>query len=186
MDAEGKRLFNTTELEYFCRNAYNLGMKHASCWDLQHTIQILTSCLDIIRKFPSDLASNVTGDLSLKALFCHFMISSSLVALARVEDRKDQQLAHYRLMRDHIAAFDSELQSRLKYLDEKSKKDLLGKLSTLFVFDFEGAAALDDWPKLGEIVRKAAMCKSVTTYQAMADCLLRSRAPHEGMSSRMH
>lgn len=141
--------------------------------------------MEIVGRFPQDLAADVAGDLSLKALFCHFLISSALVALARAEDCREQQLSHYRLMRDHVAAYENVLQPLQGSLDEKSSQDLLDKLAVLFVFDFEGAASLGNWDALGETVRKASACKSVSTYQAMGDCLLRSNAPHECKSSEM-
>jgi len=179
-DAEGKRLFDVEELVWFCRNAYNLGMKHASTWDLRQTIQILTSCVQIIGKFPSDLGSEASGDLSLKAMFCNFMISSGLTAIARTEDDQEQQRGCYRAARKSIAAFDMELQSRLRDLEGNLAQDLLEKLSVLFAFDFEAAVCVQQWGQLGEIVRKAVVCRSATAYQVMGDCLLRSGAPDQG------
>jgi hypothetical protein len=141
----------------------------------------MESCVHIIDKFPSDLAAPIAGDLALKSMFCNFIIASALVALARTQDHIEQQLEDYRVMRKHIAAFDSELQPQLESLDEKSAKDLINKLATLLVFDFEGTAALEQWTELAEIVRKAAICKSITTFQVMGDCLLRSQVPAEGL-----
>jgi len=170
------------ELEWFCRNAYNLGLKHSSVWNLRQTIRVLVSCLKIIEAFPVDMPLEVSEDLSLKSLLCRFIISSALVAVARTEDDGDQQLADYRHMREHIAAFDAELEPRLEALEAKLVGDLLHKLAALFVFDFEGAARLGQWNQLGEVVRKATVCKNVTAYQAMGDFLLRSRGPPEGLS----
>jgi hypothetical protein len=180
LNKEGKRLFDVGELEWFARNSYNLGLKHASDWNLQHIVQMLTSCVNIMNAFPGDLPGDIAGDLSLKRLFCHFTVASALVSQARSEDDTQRQLQYYGQVRNSVAAFDSELQVILEKQDGKTAEDLLEKLSILFVFDFEAAASLGDWKYIGEIVRKAAVCKSVSTFLAMGDCLLRSKAPHEG------
>lgn len=64
------------------------------------------------------------------------------IALARSEDSIETQLQDYLLMRNHVKGFDEELEARLNGLDEVSKNDLRMKLSTLLVFDFEGAICL--------------------------------------------
>jgi len=180
-DENGNSLFDITELEWFCRSAYNLGMKHASTstWSLRHIVQILEVCISIRGAFPQDLDADTSADLSLKAIFCHFMIASALVALARAEDKCEQRGSDYRRMREHIAAFDNEFQSLLKSLDERVSEDLVGKLAILLVFDFEGALAGEQWPELAECVRRAEICKDAGVYQAMGDCLLRSNMPPE-------
>jgi hypothetical protein len=178
-DAAGNKLFDIRELEWFCQNAYNLGLKNADAWNLRHVVRILTACETIIRAFPLDVASPVSGDLSLKAIFCHFVISSALVSLARTQDNTEARLQDYLDMRKHIAAFDAEMETRLDSLDEISRGDLLQKLSSLLVFDFEGATCLMKWEELNEIVHKASSCRRFEAYEAMGDCLLRAGAPVE-------
>ena len=134
-------------------------------------------------KFPEDVPSQVAMDLSLKSIFCHFIISSALVAVARANDNVEEQLQDYLIMRRHVATFDAELEKQLHVLDEVSTKDLLNKLSTLLVFDFEGAVCLKQWEDLGQIVRKASICKCLESFQAMGDCLLRAQPPVEGKVS---
>jgi hypothetical protein len=177
---EGSSLFNIDELQWLCRNAYNLGITHVSKWHPRQTVRILTCCVEIIAKFPSNLPADVVGDLSLKSLFCNFMIASALAAMARTQDSKEQQLEDYCTMRRHISTFDTELQPKLKTLDSRSSQDLLDKLAILLVFDFEAAVNSATWDQLGQIVRKAQICKSVVSYQAMGDCLMRSNAPAQG------
>lgn len=181
-DASGKKLFDVNELEWFCQNSYNLGLKHADTWDLRHIVTILTCSLNIINHFPEDVPSQVAVDLSLKSIFCNFLIACALVALARAQDNVEQQLQDYLVMRGHISAFDTALQEQLQMLDEVSTKDLLNKLSMLLVFDFEGAACLKQWEDLGQIVLKASTCKCLETFQAMGDCLLRAKPPVQGKS----
>lgn len=112
---------------------------------------------------------------------CHFVIAAALVSQARTEDRVDEQLQNYLEARRHISEFESLFESHFQN-DTKSQvnRDLLAKLSTLFVFDFESAICLKKWDDLGQIVRKARICKDEIMYKAMGDCLLRSEALGSG------
>ncbi|KAM0352642.1 hypothetical protein ACHAP4_008790 [Fusarium culmorum] len=98
--------------------------------------------------------------------------------LARTEDEVDEQLQRYLEARYHISEFDTFFTDHVRN-DPKSGiyPDLLAKMSTLFVFDFESAVCLKQWDDSSEIVRKATICKDEIMYKAMADCLLRSEAP---------
>lgn len=171
------------ELEWFCQNAYNLGLKHAGDWDLRHVVQILTACVSLIDHFPDDTSAEVASDLSLRLIFCNFFIACALVALARAEDSVEQQLQDYLTARKHITAVDGEVQMRFqsKSLDEISTQDLKTKLAQLLAFDFEAAVALKRYSDLSEIVLKASQCREVGAFKAMADCALRSHLPPEGM-----
>lgn len=184
-DADGKKLFDVKELEWFCQNAYNLGVKNAGDWCLQNTVSILTVCVSLIDEFPEGIAAAVAGDLSLRSIFCHFIMSSALASLARAQDDVEVQLQDYLILRRHVAAADKEIQQRLRCgsLDEVSKKDLLTKLAQLLAFDFEAAAALKEYKSLREIVVKASQCEDLESFKAMADCALRSQLPTEGLSS---
>lgn len=182
-DAGGKVLFHVKELEWFCQNAYNLGLKHASDWDLRSIARILIACSTLISKFPEDITAELASDLLLRSIFCNFLTSSALVALARAEDNQEQQLQNYLAARGHIAEADKEIQLQLqsKNVDQASAKDLLGKLAQLLALDFEAAVALKKYPDLGEIVLKAEQCQDLETYKMMADCALRSQLHPEGM-----
>lgn len=180
-NASGKQLFDVRELEWFCQNSYNLGLKHAGDWSLRSVVQILTACATIIQAFPNDIGAEVAADLSLKSIFCNFLISSALLALARSQDNLERQLQDYLIMRKHIMAADSEIQERMESqsLDEVASRDLLNKLALLLAFDFEAALALKCWQDLGEIVLKASTCQSLESFKTMADCILRAHVPTE-------
>lgn len=111
---------------------------------------------------------------------CHFVIAAALVSIARTEDRAGEKLQRYLEMRSHVIAFDTQLESKVGSQPQEVIRDLLAKMSTLFVFDFEGAAALKNWDDLSQIVRKAGACKDELMHKAMGDCLLRSQAPGRG------
>ncbi|KAL2263859.1 hypothetical protein VTK26DRAFT_4655 [Humicola hyalothermophila] len=179
----GRKLFTVDELEWFSRNAYNLALKNTATWDPRSVARMLSACVDIIAHFPSDIGSQ--GELSLKTLFCHFVIASALVTLARTQDEVEKQSQDYTTMRKHVTAFDQEIHHYLPELDEQSREDMLRKQATLLAFDFEAAAALRQWEDLGSIVQRAVPCKNTTAFQAMADILLRAQAPGQVLYSAM-
>ncbi|GAB1313483.1 sporulation-specific protein 22 [Madurella fahalii] len=182
-NASVRKLFTIDELEWFSRNAYNLALKNTTTWELRSVVRMLNACVNIISHFPSDIGSNV--ELSLKTLFSRFVMASALVSLARTQDNVEKQLQDYSAMRKHIGTFDNELPEYLPQLDEQSREDMIRKQATLLAFDFEAAVALKQWDDLGCIVRRAVSCKSITAFQAMADCLLRAQAPGQVLYSTM-
>ncbi|KAI1873577.1 hypothetical protein JX265_005199 [Neoarthrinium moseri] len=174
---DGSKLFSVTELNWFCKNAYNLGISHANDWGLQYVIRMFDVCLLIIEHYPKDLPGQEMGDISLRGLFCNFMVAVAYAALARAQDKIEVQLQNYVKMRKHIRGFDIKLEAHLAHLDNESKEDLQAKLGTLLVFDFEAAISLKAWDDLVVIARKAQTCKSLRSLQAMADCILRAEKP---------
>ncbi|OTB03528.1 hypothetical protein M426DRAFT_73943 [Hypoxylon sp. CI-4A] len=162
-DAQGNKLFTIQELDWFCKNAYNLSLKNTQTWHLRQNIRLFRCCLSIMAKYPKDIPSQAADDLSLRAMFCHFLMASSRIALARCEDNKETQCQDYLEMRNHIKSFDQELERRLDSLDDAFKNDLRTKLATL----------LDD---LSETLLKAKTCQDLVTFQAMADCILRAES----------
>ncbi|EEU44120.1 uncharacterized protein NECHADRAFT_30505, partial [Fusarium vanettenii 77-13-4] len=137
----GNKIFTVAELEWFRKNAYNVG---------------------------------------LMAMRCHFVMAAAIVSNARTEDKVDEALQRYLEVRQHVAIFDglfeNHFQSILAARNARVYTDLTAKMSTLFVFDFEGAICLKNWDDLGQIIRKVRVCKDEKMYKAMGDCLLRSNA----------
>ncbi|KAI1866259.1 uncharacterized protein JN550_007647 [Neoarthrinium moseri] len=174
---DGSKLFSVTELNWFCKNAYNLGISHANDWGLQYVIRMFEVCLLIIEHYPKDLPGQEMGDITLRGLFCNFMVAVAYAALARAQDQIEVQLQNYVNMRKRIRGFDIKLEAHLAHLDNESKEDLQAKLGMLLVFDFEAAISLKAWDDLVVITRKAQTCKSLRSLQAMADYLLRAEKP---------
>lgn len=137
-------------------------------------------CITLARFYPQDISHKDEAQIILMKARCHCIIAATSVSIARTEDKVEEQLQRYIETRHHIASFDSILQTIVHSLDEEVKLDLLSKMATLFVFDFEGAICLQAWDDLGQIVRKAKECRDEMSYKAMADCLLRSQAPGKG------
>ncbi|KAF5027780.1 hypothetical protein F66182_111 [Fusarium sp. NRRL 66182] len=136
--------------------------------------------------YPPDIPSEDEADIQLMATRCHFVIAAALVSQARTEDKVDEQLQRYLEARQHIAEFDMTFENHFRNKPELPVyPDLVGKMSTLFVFDFESAVSLKSWDDLGQIIRKARVCKDELVFKAMGDCLLRSEASGQVISGTM-
>ncbi|KAI2642014.1 meiosis protein SPO22/ZIP4 like-domain-containing protein [Xylaria nigripes] len=141
-DNKSDKVFNIDELNWFCKNAYNLGLENSMVWEARHVIAVLECCLSIISSYPPDIPAQTVADISLRGLFCNFMAATVLLALARSEDNIESRLQNYLSMRCHVQHFYTGLEPRLEALDETSREDLLSKFSTLLVFEFEAATCL--------------------------------------------
>ncbi|KAI8961072.1 SPO22-domain-containing protein [Daldinia sp. FL1419] len=161
-DSNGDKIFTVEELDWFGKNAYNLAVKNANIWPPRQSIRVFQCCLLIISQYPEDIPTQAAEDLSLRAMFCHFLMATMHIALARSEDNIEMQLQDYLRMRNHVKGFDEGLEARLDSLDDVSRSDLQSKLSTLLVFDLEGAIS--------------SVCRNLSALQAMADCVLRAQS----------
>jgi hypothetical protein len=184
----GKCQFTMDELEWFCKAAYNLGLKYSGILDLRCTVCILEACVKITNLFPGDQEMHATTDISPKRLICRFLIASALAALVRrppMAEAEEQTLKDCQSMREHIRAFYTELKQQRRIGEDARPSDMLSKLSVLVVFDFEGAIRLGDWDELDDICETAASCHESDTLRVLGDSLLRSQA-HVPSKSKWH
>lgn len=142
---------------------------------------MLLCCIAFIDQYPKDISETTSSDLQLRKMFCEFSAAVALVALARGEDVIETQLQDYLNLRKHVDSFDRLLHDRLESLEEDPKQDLLQKLAVLLGFDFEAACQLKAWDSMGEVILKAACCNEPRVYELMADCMLSSQAPTQGL-----
>jgi hypothetical protein len=142
---------------------------------------MLTCCIAFIDHYPKDISDQISDDLCLRKMFCEFSATTALLALARGEDNIEVQLQNYLNLRKHVDSFDALLQEKMGKLGEDADEDLLRKLSILIAFDFEAACHLKAWDDLHEIILKAEICRSQRVYELMADCILCSQAPTQGL-----
>lgn len=174
-----ERYFTIDELEWFCRAAYNLGLKYSGTWDLRHTVKILEACVKITNMFTLEKEVQAITDLSSKRLACRFLISSALAALVRscaAPEEISQKSKDCHAIREHVRAFHLELKKLGKMEQTSEPSDWLSKLSVLLVYDFEGAIHLGDWDELEAICELAASCNDTNTLRVLGDSLLRSQA----------
>lgn len=174
-------VWTVLELDWFSKNSYNLAIKNLSIWTPRHSLRMLLCCIAFIDHYPKDMGEPTSNDLWLRKMFCEFSSATALVALARGEDVVETQLQDYLDLRKHVESFDSLLQEKLDTLDEGPRQDLLQKLAVLLSFDFEAACQLKAWDSLGEVILKAVCCNEPRVYEIMADCILSSQAPTEGL-----
>lgn len=170
-------MFTVKELDWFCQNAYNLGLKNSSNWDLYPVLRLFASCLEIINHYPSDLPTDSMVDLRFRTMFSHFVMAAGKISIARTEDNTAKQLQCYLDARKHVKAYDCLFQVQATAADALTKKDLNIKLAALLVFDFEAALALKDYDGLGEILQLARSCKDVRSWKAIGDLALGGKLP---------
>ncbi|KAK2008451.1 SPO22-domain-containing protein [Colletotrichum eremochloae] len=182
---DSNRLFTVKELDWFCQNAYNLGLKHADSWDLEQLVRLYDGCLAIAAHYPADLPVEAAGDLAFRTMFCHFVSAAALVSLARAEDGTERRLQRYLVARRHVKSYGDTLEARVGALDARLRADLVAKLATLTVFDFEAAVALRQYDTLGYVVRAAKTCRDVNALKAMGDIALRGKLPRQELYSTL-
>lgn len=143
-DKHGNKIFTVLELNWFRKNAYNIGVVKCSspAWDLRSLVRIFNACLTFIGCYPSGFPRHESKDMELMAMRCHFANAAALVSLARAEDKVDEQLQTYLEMRQHIATFDSLLQNQSGEQPDEAIQDLKRKMPTLPAPDLEAAVVL--------------------------------------------
>ncbi|KFY45185.1 hypothetical protein V494_01110 [Pseudogymnoascus sp. VKM F-4513 (FW-928)] len=169
---KGTKMWTVQELDWFSKNAYNLALKYSTKWHSEQVLRLIQSCIKFAGTYPKDVDNTTSNDVTHRHIFCDFLAVILLVSLARAQDNIETQLQDYLEMRKHVDSFDTRLQSIIDGLEEGPQQDLLKKLATLLVFDFEAAIRLKAWNDLTEIILKADCCKSMNIYEKMSDMLL--------------
>ncbi|KAL1892941.1 sporulation-specific protein 22 [Ceratocystis pirilliformis] len=172
-NAKGGKLFPTQELDWFNQNSYNTALKHVDTWPPMLVCRLMKVCLAITEFYPEDISISASHDLSLKRLCGNFVISAALAALARSEENVKERHQAYLELRKHVTAYDEEFEARKDTYEPYIQKDLMAKLSVLYVFDFEAAAAQKEWDDMRTIVGKSvATCPSAEMLKGMGDYML--------------
>ncbi|KAG6005942.1 hypothetical protein E4U21_007505 [Claviceps maximensis] len=175
------RQFTIQELDWFHRNAYNLGVLTISDWQSQFTARILNACLAFTTCYPTDVALSQTkaAELALTTLRCHFVISASLLKQARIDNDAASRCQHYQALRHHIAEYGTALHTKPVSSDAHTHHDLKIKYTTLLVYDFEAAIHLSQFTELSSIVDLQKRLGNVEAHKAMGGILLQSSTPPE-------
>ncbi|KAH7351006.1 meiosis protein SPO22/ZIP4 like-domain-containing protein [Rhexocercosporidium sp. MPI-PUGE-AT-0058] len=146
---EPEVIWTIDELHWFSKNSYNLAIKHLVDWDARHLLRLLACCIEFIDQYPQDINQQMMDDLSLRRMFCDFISATSLISLARGEDKIESQLQLYLRLRKHVESFDLQLQNKTGNLETEADTDLRRKLTIL----------------------------ATQVYEIMADIILCSEAP---------
>ncbi|KAG7115783.1 hypothetical protein HYQ44_007525 [Verticillium longisporum] len=186
-DPQGDLLYTVKELHWFCKNSYNLGISRLGSWDLDHIIRMMQVGLAVREYYPSDIPTQEADDIRLRSTLSHFVVASAMVSVARTQDDVERQSQVYSSLRQHVVAFDTQIQERmcLNNMDKLTSKDLYQKFASLLLFDLEAAVHLELYTELSEIVHRAKQCASVETFKSMADCLLRGHVPPRDLYSAL-
>ncbi|KAG6305870.1 hypothetical protein E4U45_008139 [Claviceps purpurea] len=180
------RRFSVQELDWFRRNAYNLGILTSSEWQPPYTARILNACIALTECYHADdaLSQTTAVELALTTLRCHFVIAASLLQQARTEEDASSRAQHYQELRHHVAEYDATLHAKRLAFDVHTHDDLTMKYTTLLVYDFEAAMQLSQFTELRAIVDHQKPYENVQAYKAMGDMLLQSSiTPPEDPSS---
>ena len=172
-------VFTIAELDWFSRNCYNLSLKVCHIWPPQQTLRLMQAALKFIELYPADLDLAILSDLSLRRLFCDFVLCSLSIYLARNEDNIEHQLQQYLSSRRFVTDWRSHLPDQLSRLDGGARSDLITKHATLLSYDFEAAARLKSWVDFDTIITECQSCQDVKLYAILADIILASETPTE-------
>ncbi|KAG5973563.1 hypothetical protein E4U58_004836 [Claviceps cyperi] len=178
------RRFPVQELDWFRRNAYNLGVLTSSEWQPSCTARILNACIALTECYPADdtISQTTAVELALTTLRCHFVVAASLLKQTRTEEDTSSRVQHYQELRHHVAEYDTILHTKPLASDAHTHDDLTMKYTTLLVYEFEAAMQLSQFTELRAIIDRQKPFGNVLAYKAMGDMLLQSSAtPPEGI-----
>lgn len=180
---EGDKLFTINELDWFSRNCYNLSLKTCHSWPPHQSLRVVQAALKFIDSYPPDLEPATLADLSLRRLFCDFVLCSICIHLARNEDCVEGQLQHYLSARHSVSDWRSHRPDQEVRLEGGALSDLNLKHITLLAYDFEAAARLKSWDDLSKIIAECQLFNDTSVFATLADIVLASEAPSEVIAS---
>ncbi|KAF4589779.1 TPR-like protein [Ophiocordyceps camponoti-floridani] len=141
-DSEGKKVFTVSELDWFRKNAYNLGVKKCDSWPLTDVMRLFRVCLALVESYPPDIASSHAAECQTMALRSHFICATASTSLARSSSspssESGERRKHYGNARAHISAFEA-------LMIKEGGKEAEEKAATLAVLHFEAAAWEGAW-----------------------------------------
>lgn len=97
-----KQLFTSQEFEWFSKTAYNLALKYCTDMAPVNLVKLLNTCIEVnlhlsdvaipdypqfIKLLEETQESDTKDDLSLRFVFCEFLLACTHTTIARAEDR---------------------------------------------------------------------------------------------------
>jgi hypothetical protein len=171
-------VFTIKELDWFARNAYNIGLRGIVEWSSSRSYRIISACIRFLELYPDDIDEPTLAEVSYRRLLCNYLCACISIELARVEDNIEAQLQHYLVSRRHIQDFRSKNETVRSKIEQEAE-DLSQKFGILLAYDFEAAARLKDWDTLRSIVEEAALStdKGISIFEKVTDILISCEAP---------
>lgn len=140
-------VFTVSELSWFAKNGYNLGLRGLIDWSHSQVLRIFSATRGLLNLFPKDLDPAVYSENSYHYIWCDYVCASLSFELARTEDSVEQQSQHYLHSRQYISSFRSLL-PQLTNRPERETNELQRQMAILLGYDFEAAIHLKSWNDL--------------------------------------
>ncbi|EPS39658.1 hypothetical protein H072_6544 [Dactylellina haptotyla CBS 200.50] len=173
-----KSQWSTDEYDWFSRNTYNLSLRALQHWPVQYILQFAQLCVQFIELYPAETCSEEDQEnLALRRSFCEYICASTCIALARKEDKMDEQVRLYGAAQKSITSFRNLRAMLQPRLAEKAQKDFGERYLSLLSHEFEACAHLEEWDSLPRIVDEVGTFKHVQPLRRLGDMILCVDAP---------
>ncbi|KAK6504736.1 hypothetical protein TWF481_006675 [Arthrobotrys musiformis] len=177
-DGASKSMWSTDEYDWFSRNSYNLALRALQHWPPQYALHFSQLCVQFIKLYPPEVCSEEdVENLNLRRSFCEYICASTCVALARKEEKMEDQLQHYGNARKSIINF-REIREKLHpKLTEQSQRDFGERYLGLLSHEFEACVHLEVWGDLPGLVEEVAEFGQMQPLRRIGDMILCADAP---------
>ncbi|KAF2872932.1 meiosis protein SPO22/ZIP4 like-domain-containing protein [Massariosphaeria phaeospora] len=167
-----QQLFTASEFEWFSKNAYNLSIKYCGELHPASLVRLLKAGIEFIKLLQEQEQPEAQADLSLRLMFCNFLVACSLTTLARAEDNIQKCLQYYLEVSNHGQEFRRTVGEVLEKLGESAKTDIIAKHFQVVKLELEAALKLEKWDELDALFEQCWVYKSPDHYEALADLIL--------------
>lgn len=165
-----------TEIQWWCKNAYNLSIRLCGDINAEFTVRFLNACSTFMKHYPSDGGMMQQDDIETRKMLCAFLTTTALIVLGRSEDREHEYtLQCFLSAQQQISIFNSQ--------HAKLKTKLKGEASiaadqrafAMLKFELETILKLGQFDKLATVLHsclEAGARGGVGRWDALADLLI--------------
>ncbi|KAK6345570.1 hypothetical protein TWF718_007480 [Orbilia javanica] len=177
-DGTSKQIWSTDEYDWFSRNSYNLALRALQHWPPLYALNFSQFCVQFIKLYtPENCSEDDIENLDLRQSFCDYICASTCVALARKQEKMEDQLRYYGDARRSIISF-REIRGKLHpRLTEQSQKDFGERYLGLLSHEFEACVHLEVWDVLPGILEEVAGFGQLQPLRRIGDMILCADAP---------
>ncbi|KAF2712150.1 SPO22-domain-containing protein [Pleomassaria siparia CBS 279.74] len=169
-----QQLFNSSEFEWFYKNAYNLSLKHCAEIHPSLLVRLLETCIEFVKILQCEHRPEDDNDLPLRLLFCDFLAACAFATLARAEDNIQVCLQHYVQVRKHGQGFRHVAAEQLEAerLRGPAKSDIISKHFQIVKLELEAVLKLEQWDALNGLFEECWKYQTPDFYETLADLVL--------------
>ncbi|SMY19302.1 unnamed protein product [Zymoseptoria tritici ST99CH_1A5] len=162
-----------TEVQWWSKNAYNLGVR--LCTDIrpESTVRLLETCTSFMDNYPMEEAADLEIDIETRRMLCAYLATTALVALGRSGSEDDEYtLQGYLHAQKHIKTF--------KQLHAKLRRTMHGDTAvqheqrhfSVLKFELECILRLRQWHNL-EVALQACLNSNIDEHwDTLADIVI--------------